>query len=152
LNVTIGNGNWITPATAKELGASLGWRNDSITSVIIDGAGLSNKEPQSTNPKLPTEFTLTSKFKLNDSRFPNEDDSDDSDNLWSGAVTTTGTFTGTLKIPVGFQSNIASGSAKASGVLVQEKSWGLITGCGQIQIPISGGNGTYRTAAIILEQ
>jgi hypothetical protein len=126
----------------------LGWENDRTTSVTIDGAGLSNQDPQSTTAKLPTEFTIDDKFKLTTSAptiTPLV--------AWTGSVgKSDGSFTGNLTIPSGFSSGIPSGQAATSGVLIQDDSWGAVTGCGLIKVPTDGPRGSFRTAAVILGQ
>ena len=145
--VTLGTGKWTAPATASALGVSLGLI-DRSASVSIDGAGLSNQYPQSTTAKLPTEFMIEDKFNLVTTA--------PSATLlvpWKGEVEKSeGSFAGNLTIPTGFSGGIPSGPAAVSGVLLQEDSWGTIVGCGLIKVPTNGANGSYRTAAIILEQ
>jgi hypothetical protein len=134
------------------LGASLGWRNNRTALVTIHGAGLSNQDSQSTTAKLPTEFTMDDKFNLVTTA-PTATPATPLV-VWKGAaVKTDGSFTGKLTIPTtGFVSGIPSGSADVSGVLVQDASWGFVTGCGLIKVPTSGPKGSYRTAAVILGQ
>ncbi len=148
IQVTVGTSKWTAPATASALGDSLGWRNSSTASVTIDGAGLNNQDPQSTIAKLPTEFTMDDKFNLTTTA-PTATPIV----AWKGSVVKSdGSFTGTLTIPTGFSSSIPSGPAAVSGVLVQDESWGEVTGCGLIKIPTNGTNGSYRTAAVIFGQ
>ncbi|MEI6177698.1 MAG: choice-of-anchor D domain-containing protein, partial [Verrucomicrobiota bacterium] len=156
--ITLGTSRWTIANNASALAASLGWGEDRKTSVTIDGAGLSNKSPQSTEPKLPTEFTLDDAFSLIASRDHNNDHDDDNSSnklrdIWKGKVVKNdGTFTGVLTIPEGFSRNIPSGTADVSGVIVQDDAWGVVTGCGLIKVPTNGEHGRFRTAAIILEQ
>ena len=159
--ITLGTSRWTTAYNASALGASLGWRENRKTSVTIDGAGLSNQSPQSTTPELPTEFTLDDSFNLigpkthnnNDNHHSSSNDNNSSNSIWKGKVMKyDGTFTGVLTIPEEFSNNIPSGSADVSGVLVQDDAWGIVTGCGLIKVPTSDARGSFRTAAIILEQ
>ena len=146
--VTVGTSRWTAPATATALGSALGWRDNSTALVTIDGAGLSNQGVQSTAASLPTEFTLDDKFNLN-TPAPGTTPLV----VWKGKVSKTdGAISGALTLPVGFSSDFPSGSAATSGVLVQDGSWGIITGCGQIKVPASGPKGSFRTAAIVLGQ
>ena len=72
---------------------------------------------------------------------------------WTGtASAANGTFTGSLTLPTGFVANGMAGAAAASGVLLQADSWGTVTGCGLIKVPVAGAKGSFRTAAIILNQ
>lgn len=146
--LTIGTSKWVTPANATALGASLGWRNNRTVGVTIDGAGISNHDPQSAAIVLPTEFTLDDLFNLALSapvispRVP-----------WSGKVASAdGSFTGTFTLPSGFSISFLSGAAAASGVFVQDESWGSVTGCGLIKVPVSGITGSFRTAAFVFDQ
>ncbi len=146
--VTIGTSRWTVPATAAALGASLGWNENRKTAVTIDGGGLSNEEPQATIASLPTEFSIDDKFILTTSE-------PDAVPLvaWKGNVSKAdGGIVGTLTIPTGFSPDVLAGAAAASGVLVQDESWGTVTGCGLVKVPISGVKGSFKTAALILEQ
>ena len=146
--LTVGTSKWIAPATATALGASLGWRNDRTAAVTIDGAGLSNQDPQSTAAALPTEFTLDDQFNLTISA-----PTISSVVAWSGKITgADGAFTGTLTLPTGFSNGLPSGSAPASGIFVQDDAWGSVTGCGLIKVPVSGTRGSFRTSAFIFDQ
>jgi hypothetical protein len=148
MSVTVGTSRWTAPASATTLGSSLGWRDNSKTSIMIHGAGLSNQEPQSTTAKLPTEFTLDSKFALVTSLPVGA-----TPVAWKGkASKTDGAISGALTIPAGFSSDVPSGSAAVNGVLVQDEPWGITTGCGQIKVPASGPKGSFKTASIILGQ
>ena len=170
--ISLGTSKWIVPSTAVELGASLGWRENRTASVTIEGAGFKNQNPQSPFV-LPQEFTMDHTFNLKSSLLSSGDggdddddnDSDDDDNdgrynnqssllqVWSGKVTRTdGSFTGSIKIPAGAADGIAGGNTAVSGVLVQDEPWGVVTGCGLVKVPITGGKNAFRTAAIILEQ
>jgi uncharacterized repeat protein (TIGR02543 family) len=166
--ISLGTSKWIVPSTAVELGASLGWRDNRTASVTIEGAGFENQNPQSPFV-LPQEFKMDDTFNLQTSLSSSgdggDDDSDDDDNdgrynnksslfqVWSGKVSRTdGSFTGTIKIPAGAADGIAGGNAAVSGVLAQDESWGVVTGCGLVKVPIVGGKNLFRTAAIILEQ
>jgi hypothetical protein len=144
--VTVGSSTWTVPATASALGASLGWANNDSPLVEIDGAGLSNAAPQTTTPTLPTGFTLDASFNLVAPASP-------SVVPWTGKTSATnGTFTGSLTLPTGFVTGGVAGPAAASGVLLQADSWGIVTGCGLIKVPVAGAKGSFRTAAIILKQ
>jgi hypothetical protein len=146
MEVTVGSSKWSVPATASALGASLGWLNNSNPAVEIDGAGLSNAAPQLTSPTLPTGFTLDASFNLTAPVSP-------SVVPWTGkASATTGAFTGSLTLPTAFVADGVSGAAAASGVLLQADAWGTVTGCGLIKVPVAGANGSFRTAAILLNQ
>jgi uncharacterized repeat protein (TIGR02543 family) len=146
--VTIGTSRWTAPATAAALRESPGWRDNPSAKVAIGGGGLSNQGVQSTAAALPTEFTLDDKFNLN-TPAPGTTPLV----AWKGKVSKTdGAISGALTLPVGFSSDFPSGSAATSGVLVQDGSWGIITGCGQIKVPASGPKGSFRTAAIVLGQ
>jgi hypothetical protein len=146
--VTVGTSKWKASAIATELGASLGWRNSRTASVTIEAAGLSNEEPQATLTSLPTEFTIDDKFNLITSA-PTATPLVE----WKGkASKKDGSFTGTLKLPTGFSIDVPGGSAAASGVLVQDESWGTVTGCGLIKVPTSGPKGSFRTAAVVIDQ
>jgi uncharacterized repeat protein (TIGR02543 family) len=143
--VTIGTSRWTAPASAAALRESPGWRDNPSAKVAIGGGGLSNQGVQSA---LPTEFTLDDKFNLN-TPAPGTTPLV----AWKGKVSKTdGAISGALTLPVGFSSDFPSGSAATSGVLVQDGSWGIITGCGQIKVPASGPKGSFRTAAIVLGQ
>lgn len=147
-SVTVRTSGWTAPATAIALGSSLGWRDNRTALVTIDGAGLSNQGVQSTTAALPAEFTLDGKFNLN-TPAPGATPPV----AWKGKVSKTdGAISGALTLPVGFSSDFPSGSAATSGVLVQDESWGNITGCGQIKVPVSSPKGSFRTAAIMLGQ
>jgi hypothetical protein len=141
---------WTAPASATALGSALKWRNARTARVTIDGAKLSNENPQVTSASLPTEFTMDDKFNLVTSA--------PASTLlvaWKGnVVKADGGIVGTLTLPVGFSSDVPSGSATASGVLVQDEPWGSITGCGQIKVPVPapGPKGSFRTSAILLDQ
>ena len=144
--VTIGTSRWTAPASAIALGSSLGWRSDSKAAVAIQGGGLNNQEQQSTTAKLPTELALDSKFALITS-LPIAPPIV----VWKGKVSKTdGAISGTLTLPTGFSSDLLSGSAAVSGVLVQDDQWGTITGCGQIKVPAADPKGSFKTAAIVL--
>ena len=146
--VTIGTSRWIIPASPAILGASLGWNNNLETTVTIDGAGLSNEEPQSTIAALPTEFSIDDKYGLFTS-------APDATPLvaWNGSVSNKdGAITGTLTIPIGFSPDIPAGAAAVSGLLLQDESWGTVTGSGLIKVPTNGIKGSFKTAAFILEQ
>ena len=146
MEVTVGSSKWSVPATASALGASLGWLNNSNPVVEIDGAGLSNAAPQATTPTLPTGFTLDASFNLVAAASP-------AVLPWTGKATpANGTFTGSFTLPTGFVANGIAGPAAASGVLLQADAWGTVTGCGLIKVPVAGANGSFRTAAIILNQ
>ncbi len=147
--VTLGTSKWITPASATALGASLGWRDNRKAEVIIDGAGLNNQEPQATAAALPTEFTLDDKFAL----IPSLPISTPLV-AWEGSVSKTdGGMSGALTLPSGFSADVpVGGTAAASGVLVQDESWGTVTGCGLVKIPSSGPKGSFRTSAFVLGQ
>jgi hypothetical protein len=148
LVVNLVSSRWIPPSTASSLGASLGWRNERTVSAIIQGAGISNQELQATTKLLPTEFTMNDKFNL----VASVPDSS-SRVAWSGKATAKdGGFAGVFTIPTGFSSETGSGSAAASGVLLQVGPWESVTGCGLIKIPIAGVKGGFRTAAFILGQ
>ncbi len=148
--VTVGTSRWTAPASATALGSALKWRNARTARVTIDGAKLSNENPQVTSASLPTEFTMDDKFNLVTSA--------PASTLlvaWKGnVVKADGGIVGTLTLPVGFSSDVPSGSATASGVLVQDEPWGSITGCGQIKVPVPapGPKGSFRTSAILLDQ
>jgi hypothetical protein len=72
---------------------------------------------------------------------------------WTGKATpANGTFTGSFTLPTGFVTNGIAGPAAASGVLLQADAWGTVTGCGLIKVPVAGANGSFRTAAILLNQ
>ena len=146
MEVTVGGSTWAVPATSTALGASLGWLNHSNPAVEIDGAGLSNAAPQSTNPTLPAGFTLDASFNLTVPASP-------SVVPWTGkASAANGTFSGSLALPAAFVPDGVAGAASASGVLLQADAWGSVTGCGLIKVPIAGTKGSFRTAAIILNQ
>jgi hypothetical protein len=146
MEVTVGSSTWTVPATASVLGASLGWLNNSSPVVEIDGAGLSNATPQSTNPTLPTGFTLDASFNLTAP-------SSLAVAPWTGKVSAAnGTFTGSLTLPAAFVPDGIAGPAATSGVLLQADAWGSVTGCGLIKILVAGGKGSFRTSAIILKQ
>ena len=152
MQISLGTSRWIVPSTAEELGASLGWRDNRTASVIIEGAGFENEDSESSFA-LPQEFTMDDSFNLRSSLFASgvSDDDDDDDQktllqLRSGKVSRTyGSFTGFFKIPSG-------GNAELSGVLLQDESWGVVTGCGLVKVPIDGKKNAFRTAAIIFEQ
>lgn len=146
MEVTVGSSTWTVPATASALGASLGWLNNSSPVVEIDGAGLSSAAPQSTTPTLPTGFTLDASFNLVAPVSP-------SVVPWTGKVSATaGTFSGSLALPAAFVPDGIAGPAATSGVLLQADAWGSVTGCGLIKVPVAGSKGSFRTAAIILNQ
>jgi hypothetical protein len=146
MEVTVGSSKWSVPATASALGASLGWLNNSNPAVEIDGSGLSNAAPQLTSPTLPTGFTLDASFNLVAAASP-------AVLPWTGKATpANGTFTGSFTLPTGFVTNGIAGPAAASGVLLQADAWGTVTGCGLIKVPVAGANGSFRTAAILLNQ
>jgi hypothetical protein len=147
LRVSVGSSRWSASATASALGASLGWRGGRTADVMIEGAGLSNQKTQSTNAKLPTEFTLDDKFNLATSA-PDVT----TRVLWSGKVTAKdGGFAGVLTIPLGFSGDVGSGAAAASGVLMQDPPMEFVTGCGLVKVPVVGGKGVFRTAALVLK-
>jgi len=138
--LTLGTSKWITPSTATALGASLGWRNNRTASVSIDGAGLSNRDPQTSSPPLPTEFSLDDQFNLATSAPVSP-----APIAWSGkASSTNGAVSGTLTLP--------GGAAPVSAVLVQDDPWAAITGCGLIKVPVSGIKGSFKTAAFVFHQ
>jgi hypothetical protein len=146
MEVTVGSSTWTVPATATALGASLGWLDNSSPVVEIDGAGLSNAAPQLTTPTLPTGFTLDASFNLVAPASP-------SVIPWTGKVSAaTGTFTGSFTLPAAFVPDGVAGPAAASGVLLQADAWGTVTGCGLIKVPVAGAKGSFRTAAILLNQ
>jgi len=146
--VTVGTSRWTAPASATAIGSSLGWRDNSKTSIMINGGGLSNQEPQSTTAKLPTEFTLDSKFA-----FVTSLPIGTTPVAWRGiASRTDGAISGALTIPAGFSSDVLGGSAAVSGVLLQDELWGTTTGCGQIRVPVAGPRGSFKTASIVLGQ
>jgi hypothetical protein len=155
MQVSVGMSRWIAPASATALGASLGWRDNRMAALTLDGGGLSNQEPQVTPAVLPTEFTLDDKFALITS-LPIVTTLPVSPPLvaWTGSVVKTdGSFTGVLTLPPGFAADLpVGGAAAASGVLVQDASWGAVTGCGQVKVPTSGVKGSFRTAAFVLGQ
>lgn len=146
MKVSVGGSRWTVPATAAALGASLGWENGSDAAVEIDGAGLSNAAPQSTNPVLPTGFSLDPAFQLNAPASP-------SVVSWTGKVNPAdGTFSGSFALPAGLAADGIAGAAATSGVLLQSDDWGTVTGVGLIRVPVSGPKGSFRTAAIVLRQ
>ncbi len=146
MEVSVGGSRWTVPASAAALGASLGWENGSDASVEIDGAGLSNAAPQSTNPVLPTGFALDASFQLNAPVAP-------SIVPWTGKVNPAdGTFSGSFALPAGLAPDGIAGGAATSGILLQSDAWGTITGCGLIKVPVAGPKGSFRTAAIVLRQ
>ncbi|MDP3849296.1 MAG: putative Ig domain-containing protein [Luteolibacter sp.] len=170
--VTCGTSKWIVPSTASELGASLGWRDNRTTSVTIDGIGISSHPPsgtdehddehddehensskstgstQTTVAVLPTELTMDNQFNLYSSA-----PAVSNVIAWNGMVESKGGgVTGNLVIRDGASSLGISGTASASGVLVQNDSWGTVTGCGLIKVPITGSKGKFITAAFVLEQ
>jgi len=148
MTVTVGTSRWTAPASAAAMGSSLGWRDNSKTSIVINGAGLSNQDPQSTTAKLPTEFTLDSKFALVTSLPVGA-----TPVAWKGkASKTDGAISGAFTIPAGFSSDVLGGSAAVSGVLLQDELWGATTCCGQIRVPVAGPKGSFKTAAIVLGQ
>ena len=151
--VIIRTSRWTAPASATALGSELGWSDNRAASVTIEGGGLSNEEQQTTIASLPTEFTLDDKFALITS-LPVVTSLPVSPPLvvWKGKVSKTdGAISGTLTLPVGFSSEFPSGTATASGVLVQDQ-WGAITGCGQIKVPAADPKGSFKTATIELGQ
>ena len=151
--VIIRTSRWTAPASATALGSELGWSDNRAASVTIEGGGLSNEEQQTTIASLPTEFTLDDKFALITS-LPVVTSLPVSPPLvvWKGKVSKTdGAISGTLTLPVGFSSEFPSGTATASGVLVQDQ-WGTLTGCGQIKVPAAGPKGSFKTATIELGQ
>jgi hypothetical protein len=146
LEVSAGSSVWAAPATAAALGASLGWLENSGPAVEIDGAGLSNASPQLLVPTLPSQFVLDSSFNLSAPAAP-------AFVPWTGKVNPgNGTFTGILALPADFVPDGVAGAAAATGVLLQSEVWGSVTGCGLIKVPIAGSKGSFRTAAIILNQ
>ena len=146
--VTVGTSRWLAPASATAMGSSLGWRDNNKTSIMINGGGLSNQDPQSTTAKLPTEFTLDSKFAFVTSMPVGA-----TPVAWKGkASKTDGAISGAFTIPAGFSSDVPAGSAAVSGVLVQDSQWGTTTGCGQIKVPVAGPKGSFKTASIVLGQ
>jgi hypothetical protein len=123
----------------------LGWLGGEKCKVRIYGAGLSN-ESQSGAVKLPSEFTLDKAFKLtapvNASTIK-----------WSGSIVRgIGSFSGSLTFPAGLAENTIAGAGTFGGLLLQNDKWGVTTGLGLIKVPISGARGSFRTAAIVLEQ
>jgi hypothetical protein len=144
-NLSVSGSSWLVPATHTALGNSLGWLGGEKCTVRIYGAGLSN-ESQSGTVKLPTEFTLDKAFKLvapvNASTVK-----------WSGSILKgTGGFSGSFTLPAGLAANTIAGAGAASGLLLQDDKWGVTTGLGLIKVPISGTKGSFRTAALALEQ
>ena len=96
--------------------------------------------------KFPTEFTLDKAFKLH-APF------NASTVKWAGSVKKgTGAFSGSFTLPANFSANTIAGSGAVSGLLLQDGKWGATTGLGLIKVPISGVKGSFRTAAIVLEQ
>ena len=143
--INVSGSSWLVPATHTALGNSLGWLGGEKCTVRIYGAGMSNQSQQGA-VKLPTEFILDKAFKLiapvNSSTLK-----------WSGSVVKgTGAFSGSFSLPAGFATNTITGSGAVSGLLLQEDKWGITTGLGLIQVPISGAKGSFRTAALTLEQ
>lgn len=154
--VTVGTSKWVPPATAAELGASLGWRNNRVAAVTLDGIDLStaaissegDDRSKSIPPTLPTEFTLDDQFNLVTSAPVSN-----ATIAWSGkAGRADGSVTGKLTIPTLLSSTLIGGAAATSGVLVQDDSWGTVTGCGLVKVPISGARGSFRTTPFILDQ
>ncbi|MEN3940064.1 choice-of-anchor I family protein [Prosthecobacter sp. SYSU 5D2] len=136
LSVEALTSKFVPVKTAAELAASLGLI-DSLLTVEIEGAGLSNAAPNDA-PVLPTQFTLDSKFKLSAS-------APASPIPWVGKVgKADGSFSGTLTLP--------AGKAAATGVLLQDESFGAIVGGGLIKVPVEGSKKTFRTSSILLEQ
>jgi len=146
--ISVGTSRWVTPASATALGSSLGWRESRKAEVIIKGAGLYNQDPLAIPASLPTEFTLDDKFDL----IPSLPISA-SLATWKGKVSKTdGAVSGALNLPSGMPDGIASGISAASGLLVQDESLGTVTGCGLIKVPATGLKGSFRTAALVLDQ
>ncbi len=146
-NVNVSGSNWLVPATHIALGNSLGWLGGEKCTVKIYGAGLSDESQQSAVVvNFPTEFTLDKTFKL---IAP-----DNSAILkWTGSVAKgTGAFSGSFALPAGFATNTIAGSGTANGLLLQNEKWGITTGLGLIKVPIIGAKGSFRTAALTLEQ
>ena len=143
--INVSGSSWIVPATHTALGNSLGWLGGEKCTVRIYGPGMSNQSQQE-GVKLPTEFILDKAFKLiapvNSTSLQ-----------WSGRVVKgTGAFSGSFSLPAGFATNTITGSGAVSGLLLQDDKWGITTGLGLIQLPISGAKGSFRTAALTLEQ
>jgi hypothetical protein len=134
---------WTPPASALALGSNLGWADGRTTNLLIEGAGLSNAEPQITALAIPTALTLDDLYNLNATApqgvllIP-----------WLGKMAKTdGKWTGTLTLPVGFAPEVLADKASASGVLLPGAEMG---GCGLIKVPVAGPKGSFRTAAAIL--
>jgi hypothetical protein len=134
---------WVTPASAITLGSTLGWTDGRTASLLIEGAGLRNAEPQLTALPLPTDLAIDDLYNLNATAtqgvplVP-----------WLGKVTKTdGKWTGTLTLPGGFAPEVVAGKAVASGVLLPGTD---VSGCGLIKVPVAGSKGSFRTAAVIL--
>ncbi len=147
--VTVRTSRWTTPPSATALGATLGWRDNRKTEVILDGGGLNNQESQVTTVALPTEFTLDDKFALITSLPATL-----SRVAWKGSVAkSTGGIIGTLTLPRGFSVDVpVGGTAAASGVLVHDAAWGIVTGCGLVKVPTDDPKGSFRTSAFRLAQ
>lgn len=135
LTVTAQTSKFVPAKTGNDLSASLGL-TDGVLNVEIEGAGLSNAEPNDT--ALPVQFTLDNKFKLT------------STPAWNGQVgKADGGFSGTLKLPAG--ANNLAGKSAVSGVLLQDDTFGSAVGGGQIKVPVEGRKGSFRTSSILLE-
>lgn len=148
-DLSVSGSRWLVHATHTALGDSLGWLGGEKCIVRIYGAGLSNESQQGA-VKFPTEFALDKTFKLNAPV-------NASTIKWSGSIAKgTGAFSGSFTLPANFSANTIAGSGAVSGLLLQDGKWGittgLTTGLGLIKVPISGVKGSFRTAAIVLEQ
>ncbi|TDU71099.1 uncharacterized protein YjiK [Prosthecobacter fusiformis] len=133
---------FIPVKTSAELSASLGLAG-SVMGVEIEGGGISNEAPNN-SPVLPVEFTLDTRFKLTTTAPPLAV-------LWTGLMSKTdGGFSGSLTLPIG-TANIA-GKAAATGVILQDDTFGSIIGGGLIKVPVAGRRGAFRTSSILLEQ
>jgi hypothetical protein len=136
---------WTPPASAIALGSALGWADGRTANLLIDGAGLSNEEPQVTALALPTALTLDDKFNLYATAPQGV-----TLVTWLGKLAKAdGKWTGTLTLPGGFTPEVLAGKADASGVLLPGAD---VSGYGLIKVPASGVKGSFRTAAIVLDQ
>jgi formylglycine-generating enzyme required for sulfatase activity len=144
-SMSVSGSRWLVPSTHKALGESLGWLGGEKCTVRTYGPSLFYKSELGAM-NLPTEFRLDKAFKL-------IAPANASTIKWSGSVVRgTGAFSGSFTLPAGFATDTISGSGAVSGLLLQDEVWGITTGLGLMKLPITGAKGSFRTAALALEQ